>query len=78
MYQLVFVINKALLIDTIESKFDILAVKDIMRVIKHIGALIRLLTDVISSMIAPCHTLGGARSAQLVNWYQYVCRLMIL
>ena len=68
----------ALLVHIIDSEFDILSVKDIMRVIKHIGALIRLLTDVISSMIAPCHTLGGARSAQLVNWYQYVCRLMML
>ena len=75
---LVLVINKALLIYSIESESDILAVKDIMRVIEHIGALIRLLTDVISSMIAPCHTLGGARSAQLVYRYQYVCRLMML
>ena len=68
----------ALLVHIIDSEFDILSVKDIMRVIKHIGALIRLLTDVISSMIAPCHTLGGARSAQLVYRYQYVCRLMML
>ena len=75
---LVLMINKALLWNSIECERDVLAVKDILRVLKHISALIRLLTDSLDSMIAASQTLSGAWSAQLINWYQYVGGLMML
>ena len=53
-------VAKALLWNSIECERDVFAVKDILRVLKHIGALIRLLTDSIDGRIAASQTLSGA------------------
>ena len=53
-------INKALLWNSIECERDVLSVKHILRVLEHISALVRLLSDSLDSMIAASQALSGA------------------